>query len=363
MQNIFDGRYSKWEVPGFKFLVPKIQNVIKNFKYVTFTKFEPQKKQRGSWVDYYEKFPFALTCSPKNYDLVFDVEPSGQHHIFSTHSFGKYAEFPEQTVYLCGVATCCCILSTALLLADQGKSVKIIQDLCADSSEEAHVKGIDMLKKFSPMIEIVNSSDLQEKIIIKKFDYNFPLISEFHNLIIIGRKYAGKSILALDLLRKINFKQVVFNATEEINPFYSQYGSGKVYSEFDLKLIPQNEPFVLVLDNQDNDLQNIQKSCVPMRRGTWIIMQQMYQNIWCNKNPSIYFLFSGFNDRELGNIFDQYEMHMKHDPSISFEKFKKIYLNITSNPYTCLVIASGTLSFYKAPKPENVNFEVLEIEI
>jgi nicotinamidase-related amidase len=159
MQNIFDGRYDKWEIPNFNnVLVPRIREVIDKFsnkKHTILTKFIP-KNENSSWNLYFNHYPEALNFTQKDYDLVhFD---GCELNVIESHKFSKFSlnklKYVE-LVYICGVATGCCIMSTALELIDNGIKVTIIADACFDSSIDDHKKALELLSNYYPMISII----------------------------------------------------------------------------------------------------------------------------------------------------------------------------------------------------------------
>ena len=57
---------------------------------------------------------------------------------------------------LAGVSTDCCVLSTALAAADAGVHVQVVADACAGVDDDNHRKAIDIMRLYSPMLEIVS---------------------------------------------------------------------------------------------------------------------------------------------------------------------------------------------------------------
>lgn len=96
------------------------------------------------------------------YDLIQGV-PSKQ--IISVPKFGKWSAIRKKLgkidkIYLAGVSTDCCVLSTALEAVDDGVKVYIIEDACAGSTKEAHANALNIMKGYSPNLEIINSKCL-----------------------------------------------------------------------------------------------------------------------------------------------------------------------------------------------------------
>jgi nicotinamidase-related amidase len=61
---------------------------------------------------------------------------------------------------LTGVATDCCVLSTALGAVDAGRFVTVVSDACAAVSDEAQKQTLALLELLSPMCQVVTSQEL-----------------------------------------------------------------------------------------------------------------------------------------------------------------------------------------------------------
>ena len=55
---------------------------------------------------------------------------------------------------LCGVATDCCVISTALRAADDGMFVRIVADACRGATAEAHERALALAEGFAPQITL-----------------------------------------------------------------------------------------------------------------------------------------------------------------------------------------------------------------
>ena len=116
VQRIFGEPPSPWAAPRFAEVLPVIRDLVDRYAgCVVFTRFEPVKPE-GSWVDYYERWPFALEPATRaSYDLVLDP---GDAPVVSRPTMGKYgsdllaATAGSRNLVLCGVSTDCCVLST-----------------------------------------------------------------------------------------------------------------------------------------------------------------------------------------------------------------------------------------------------------
>ena len=60
---------------------------------------------------------------------------------------------------LAGVSTDCCVLSTALAAADDGVEVQVVADACAGIDDESHAKALDIMRLYSPLVEVVSLAE------------------------------------------------------------------------------------------------------------------------------------------------------------------------------------------------------------
>ena len=81
-------------------------------------------------------------------------------------TFGKWGPELEAVVganahlVLAGVATDCCVISTALAAADAGCTVTIVSDGCAGSSDENQAAALQVLGLYAPQITVVTAEEL-----------------------------------------------------------------------------------------------------------------------------------------------------------------------------------------------------------
>ena len=61
---------------------------------------------------------------------------------------------------LAGVATDCCVLSTAISAAESGAFVTVVMDACAGSSEENQFAAQNVLMGYAPLIEVTDHQEL-----------------------------------------------------------------------------------------------------------------------------------------------------------------------------------------------------------
>jgi isochorismate hydrolase len=60
---------------------------------------------------------------------------------------------------LAGVSTDCCVISTALAAADSGVQVVVVEEACAGSDDANHVKALDVMRLYAPLVQVVSLDD------------------------------------------------------------------------------------------------------------------------------------------------------------------------------------------------------------
>ena len=166
LQQIFARPDSGWAAPDFERVVEPTKQLIEIFTpEVIFTRFVAPEKPTGSWVTYYEHYPFALQ-SPESDDYQLVEEFKGAPTLDKT-TFGAWgpelvrAVGPGGHLVVSGVTTDCCVITTALAAVDAGAYVQVVEDACAGSDDDSHRKAIDIMRLYSPMLEIVTVDQLR----------------------------------------------------------------------------------------------------------------------------------------------------------------------------------------------------------
>jgi nicotinamidase-related amidase len=166
LQRIFADPESGWATPDFDRVIEPTKQLIDLFTPdVVFTRFVAPEKPVGSWVTYYEQYPFALQ-SPDADDYQLVDEFKGAPTLDKT-TFGAWGPELANVVgtgghlVLGGVTTDCCVIATALAAVDAGVYVQVVEDACAGSDEASHRKAIDIMRLYSPMLEIVTVEQLR----------------------------------------------------------------------------------------------------------------------------------------------------------------------------------------------------------
>lgn len=158
-QHVFADAGGPWGSPMFADALPAIEAAVREYAdRVVFTRYLAPRDPAGAWATYFEQWPFALTGpDDPQYQLI--PQFAGRPTVDAT-TFGKWAG-PLQaalgdarSVQLCGVATDCCVLSTALPMADAGIEVTVCADACAGSSIAAHENALAAMELYAPLITV-----------------------------------------------------------------------------------------------------------------------------------------------------------------------------------------------------------------
>ncbi|USQ80668.1 cysteine hydrolase family protein [Ornithinimicrobium faecis] len=166
-QVIFADPSSQWCAPKFEGIVEPVRQLAEAFgERVIVTRWVPPAQKAGSWVPYFEQFPFA--DEPADHHL-FDLVPAAAElaarHTVSEPTFGKWGEQlraitgPTPHLVLTGVATDCCVISTALPAVDAGAQVTVVSDGCAGSDDTNHQRALDVMALYAPQLFVVTSQE------------------------------------------------------------------------------------------------------------------------------------------------------------------------------------------------------------
>jgi nicotinamidase-related amidase len=165
MQRVFGERDSPWFTPRFAEIVGPIQQLVGAYRpRAVFTRFVAPAVPTGAWRRYYELWPFALQPpDARIYELVDEFAHEPAPTVEAT-TFGKvgdelYEILGGGRLVLAGVSTDCCVLSTALAAADDGVLVQVVADACAGVNDESHAKTLDILRLYSPLVEVVSLNE------------------------------------------------------------------------------------------------------------------------------------------------------------------------------------------------------------
>ena len=160
MQNVFASE--TWGCPKFGTIIEPILQLAASYRGRTLlTRFVDAPQKAGSWVPYYEEFAFAnVPDSDPLYDIVPELQDliAGDNVVTMT-TFSKWDGILHKTgpyphLLLAGVATDCCVLSTAMQAAEAGAFVTVALNACAGSSDTNQVAAQNILEGYAPLIKV-----------------------------------------------------------------------------------------------------------------------------------------------------------------------------------------------------------------
>jgi len=165
MQQCFRRSDSQWCVPRYDEIVPVIGALEHSFEGRSmYTRFVADPAEPGAWKSYYDRWD-EMRLPPDAADWDFTVEVPADAQTLSVPTFSKWgptlAELvpPGGELVLAGVATDCCVLSTALGAIDAGRFVTVISDACAAVSDEAQAQTLAILRLLAPLCRVVTSAE------------------------------------------------------------------------------------------------------------------------------------------------------------------------------------------------------------
>ena len=174
MQRLFGDPASPWATPGYDEIVSHVDELAGAFgpDRTTFTRFVIPERWEGSWEPYYRLWS-AVTV-PEARSLLDLSEPwaSRRPATLDRTTFSKWgpelraAAGASRTLVLCGVATDCCVLCTALPAADAGMFVRVVEDACAGATAEAHRSALTVLRGYAPQIEVTTVAEELERLAV-----------------------------------------------------------------------------------------------------------------------------------------------------------------------------------------------------
>lgn len=169
MQDVFARPPSPWASPDYPRALAGTRRLLPAFAGRTvLTRYVAPTVPDGAWRAYFDQWPFALVPDGDPlYELtdLADVVASGAPVVTRT-TFGKWgpelaaATRGSGTLVLAGVATDCCVLSTALAAADAGRRVLVVADACAGSTPQDHERALDVMRLYAPLIEVTTVAEV-----------------------------------------------------------------------------------------------------------------------------------------------------------------------------------------------------------
>ena len=165
-QRVFADPASPWGSPMFAGIVDPVRRLAAGFPRRTIvTRWVAPAQPFGSWEPYLETWSFArVPATDPLYDLVDDLADL-DGLVLTASTFGKWGVIERVTgsaphLVLAGVATDCCVLTTALAAADGGATVTVVADACAGSTPENHRKALDVMSLYAPQITVTELAAL-----------------------------------------------------------------------------------------------------------------------------------------------------------------------------------------------------------
>lgn len=153
---------SPWGSPMWAATVPRVLALAESFgpERTVVTRFVADPSLGGSWEPYYEQWPFALVPDTDPLYAVVPELDGMAGRVVTAATFGKWPALRDllgahPRVTLAGVATDCCVISTALPMADAGVHVRVAADACAGSTPENHAHALAVMSLYAPQIGIV----------------------------------------------------------------------------------------------------------------------------------------------------------------------------------------------------------------
>lgn len=164
LQHVFGDPSSPWSAPRYAAAAANVVRLSAAFEDRTvFTRFVAPNEPSGSWVGYYEEFPWAREPAESPlYELTADVAPLAGRTL-SAPTFGKWSDElralvgDQPSLVVGGVATDCCVVSTVLAAADAGAHVTVVSDACAGSSDENHDLALDLMRLYAPLVTVTTT--------------------------------------------------------------------------------------------------------------------------------------------------------------------------------------------------------------
>lgn len=167
-QRIFADADSPWGSPMFPSIVSPVRRLAASFGgRVIVTRWVAPRPAVGSWSAYLREWPFAdVPADDRLFDVVDELNDLDAR-VLSAPTFGKWGDDlsaitgPAPRLVLTGVATDCCVISTALAAADAGATVTVVTDACAGSTAENHQRALDVMSLYPPQITLASSADVR----------------------------------------------------------------------------------------------------------------------------------------------------------------------------------------------------------
>lgn len=166
MQHAFGAVDSVWKVEGFWDIAPRMERLMALYENRTIMmRYVAPVTHEDGWQQYLSHYPtMRLPADDPAWDIVISHPPHTR--IETRATFAKWdAQIaavvgPNARLALCGVATECCVLATAMAAIDDGRLVRIVEDACAGATVQLHQRAIEMLSTLTPLVRITRVSEI-----------------------------------------------------------------------------------------------------------------------------------------------------------------------------------------------------------
>lgn len=168
-QRIFASPESPWGSPMFDGIVAPVRRLAAAHRGRTvLTRWVAPEPATGSWAPYMAEWEFARKpADDPLFDLVDEVADLADH-VVTAPTFGKWVPGlqaltgPAPHLVLAGVATDCCVVSTALAAADAGATITVARDACAGSTPDNHAAALHVMGLYPPQITLTSTDEVLE---------------------------------------------------------------------------------------------------------------------------------------------------------------------------------------------------------
>lgn len=171
-QRIFADPSSEWASPFFDAAFANIRRLAAHVgpNRTLVTRWLPTADRSTSWGDYFAAWPFAdVPADDPLYNLIGPARGLSSHPTVDEPTFGKWGPQLERIVgptprlWVTGVSTDCCVVSTVLAAADAGAHVRVVTDAVAASTAENGAAALATMALFPPQVELCTTDELLER--------------------------------------------------------------------------------------------------------------------------------------------------------------------------------------------------------
>ncbi len=172
-QRIFADPTSDWASPYWEEAWARIRRLAAHVgpERTLLTRWLPTADRDTAWGDYFAAWPFAdVSAEDPLYALVDGAAELSAHPPLDAPTFGKWgpelvdrlggATATQDPVWVVGVSTDCCVLSTALAAADGGAHLTVVSDACAASTAENGAAALHVMGLYSPQVTLATTDEL-----------------------------------------------------------------------------------------------------------------------------------------------------------------------------------------------------------